>query len=377
MNITFLIGNGFDIGVGMKSRFRDFFPIYQALSLKKEARIKQLSEEIDENYDNWSDFEVALGEYTAHFNKETKQNFLDQLEDFEKEFIEYLNKQESCLSFHRTDEICSIMIPALQQFYSADILEPISNSQINKIFNAHRTEPHKYNFINFNYTTILEKCISEIPQKIVCKRKSGEKEIIDKIDRVVHIHGKYETYPIIGVNDVSQIVNKELANDTRFVQKLVKPTVNQLLRQGNDENSTDLINTSTVLCVYGMSFGATDKKWWDLILRWLHNNGERQLVIFNYDDKFSARTPFGKLSKEDYYIDKFDEYKSISTLNVESLRSRIHIVVNKNIFAIDLAKEYNEAWDKVVEEFTNNSQSNGDSDNNMVLPFDRGKIVVV
>ena len=31
VKITFLIGNGFDVGVGMNSRFKDFFPIYQLL----------------------------------------------------------------------------------------------------------------------------------------------------------------------------------------------------------------------------------------------------------------------------------------------------------------------------------------------------------
>lgn len=37
MNITFLIGNGFDVGMGMKSRFSDFFPKYCADSIDKEA----------------------------------------------------------------------------------------------------------------------------------------------------------------------------------------------------------------------------------------------------------------------------------------------------------------------------------------------------
>ena len=35
MNITFLIGNGFDIGLGMLSRFTDYFPVYLANYLDK------------------------------------------------------------------------------------------------------------------------------------------------------------------------------------------------------------------------------------------------------------------------------------------------------------------------------------------------------
>ena len=51
MNITFLIGNGFDVGLGMKSRFKDFFPIYKEKSQNKEPRIKYLSDSIEGNYD--------------------------------------------------------------------------------------------------------------------------------------------------------------------------------------------------------------------------------------------------------------------------------------------------------------------------------------
>ena len=43
VNITFLIGNGFDVGVGMNSKFKDFFPIYQVKSIDKAPEIRQLA----------------------------------------------------------------------------------------------------------------------------------------------------------------------------------------------------------------------------------------------------------------------------------------------------------------------------------------------
>ena len=114
MNITFLIGNGFDVGLGMKSRFKDFFPIYKEKSQNKEPRIKQLSDNIEGNYDTWADFENALGEYTLKFTQENKQNFIDQIKDFETEFIAYLKWQESTLSFKDTDRIANIVLEALE-----------------------------------------------------------------------------------------------------------------------------------------------------------------------------------------------------------------------------------------------------------------------
>ncbi|EMG27701.1 AbiH family protein [Listeria fleischmannii] len=60
MNITFLIGNGFDIEIGLKTKFSDF---YKQLRDEKRKR-NHIYKEITENPDKWSDFEVALGNYT-------------------------------------------------------------------------------------------------------------------------------------------------------------------------------------------------------------------------------------------------------------------------------------------------------------------------
>ena len=71
---------------------------YKEKSKNKEARIKQLSDSIDSNYDTWANFEKALGEYTLQFNSENKQDFIDQAKDFQLEFIAYLKEQEAGLN---------------------------------------------------------------------------------------------------------------------------------------------------------------------------------------------------------------------------------------------------------------------------------------
>lgn len=337
MNITFLIGNGFDIGLGLKSRFKDFFPIYKEKSQNKESRIKQLSNSIEENYDTWADFENALGKYTLKFTQENKQDFIDQIKDFEIEFIKYLKSQELTISFKESDKICDVMLKALTRFYSSDNLAVDSNNAITKIYNKFSAESHMYNFVNFNYTSLLSRVLQTIPQNIICKRKYNESsDRIDKIGKIIHVHGYCDMMPIIGVNDESQIANKELAKDARFTRYIIKPSMNQFLRQGHDRDATNVINSSTIICVYGMSLGATDRKWWDLLMRWLSENNNRQLVLFEYDDQYSPTTPYGWLEKEDVIMDKLISYNSHKGLIVENMRSRIHIAVHKNIFQMKL-----------------------------------------
>lgn len=340
MQITFLIGNGYDVGVGMKSRFKDFFPIYRESSKDKDKRIKQLSDEIEKDYENnyktWADFEYKLGQYTTEFDMTTKRNFIDQIRDFQSEFIVYLKEQERKLSYKNAQYISSKMINGLSQCYTTNNLAPESTVRIKGIYTKHAGDNHVYNFVNFNYTDVLSNCLETIPDGIVKQRKYGSSDRTDKIGRIVHVHGKNDLYPIIGVNDASQIANQDLAKDKRFVESIVKPSMNQLLGYGNDTNAANLINDSTIICIYGMALGVTDQKWWDLLIRWLSNSSERQLIIFDYDNKYSTTTPFGWLDKVNGILDKFSQFNTNKSINVEDFRSRIHIAVHKNVFQMDL-----------------------------------------
>lgn len=347
MNITFLIGNGFDIGIGMKSKFKDFFHVYQEQSEGKPERIKQLSNEIGSDYKTWADFEIALGKYTSKFNVETKQDFLDQVNDFEEEFITYLREEEKALKINEDEKVGAEMKKALLGFYQEENLAPESSMAIKKIFHMYSAEAHQYNFVNFNYTFTLEACLDKIPQKLVCRRKYANQDREDKVGTIIHVHGHCDLHPIIGVNDSSQIANKDLAMEESFTRFFIKPALNKLLRQGNDTNATNIINQSTIICVYGMALGATDKKWWELLINWLKGNSYRQLIIFDYDEKYTTSTQFAWLQKEDAIISKLDDYVG-SKVKVEELRSRIHLAVHKNIFSMNIQRRNKDDWKNVL-----------------------------
>ena len=77
MNITYLIGNGFDIKLGLKNRYIDFYKSYVAMPSETDPLVvktfkaeindfikKELNKE-DIGID-WRDLEVALGKYTSN-----------------------------------------------------------------------------------------------------------------------------------------------------------------------------------------------------------------------------------------------------------------------------------------------------------------------
>jgi hypothetical protein len=343
MEVTFLIGNGFDVGTGIASRFIDFFPIYQAESLIKPDEIRMLSEEIGSDYKTWADFESALGDYTEKFSEETKDRFINQVKDFEISFIEYIKNQEKLLNFKNTSLIRGTFEKALTGFFKNDVLNTVSSNIIVRLFNNHRNEDYICNFISFNYTGIVSKCLEVV-------KANKTKDLKYNIGSLVNVHGKCDFYPIMGVNDAKQIKNKELANDSYFTSIIVKPKINKLIGNNNEINARDLINRSTIIVIYGMSLGKTDALWWDAIIQWLNANAERQLVLFDYDPGFQTTMPFDWIDKNERIKNKILSYSSRKDINKGLLRDRIHIAVHKNLFEMDLMKEHREFVEKAFEE---------------------------
>ena len=60
MKITFLIGNGFDLGVGLKTRYSDFVPYYLSLP-DNDPDIIAFKSIIESDKETWADAELALG----------------------------------------------------------------------------------------------------------------------------------------------------------------------------------------------------------------------------------------------------------------------------------------------------------------------------
>ncbi len=347
MNITFLIGNGFDVGLGLHSKFSEYFPRYIEESKNKNNTLSALAKEIDSNEEEWAYFEKKMGEYTEKFTKETINDYKAQFKDFEVNFIKYLQKEERTLSYSNA-KLLQVFETALMTFYTNKNLSSASADMITKQFLRYRRESCVFNFISFNYTDALEKCLAVFPDGVISKRTFEGIGYLNRIGKVIHVHGTKTNVPIMGVNDVTQIKNSELAKDSRFVRYIVKPLNNQANRTNNDQYATDLIVNSHIICIYGMSLGETDKKWWNYILKWLSEEPNRQLVIFIYDEKYTSGSQFDQIDKEDSVIDLFNSYSTSEKIDVEALRDRIHIAIHKNIFSINLRKNEKNILDEVA-----------------------------
>lgn len=61
MNVTFIVGNGLDISLGMATKYTDF---YTHMQEKNKHTKNQIYQAITEDPETWAQFEFALGEHT-------------------------------------------------------------------------------------------------------------------------------------------------------------------------------------------------------------------------------------------------------------------------------------------------------------------------
>lgn len=100
MNITFLIGNGFDLACGLKTRYVDVYKKYCETESPNE-NIRNFKKSILQDKDiNWTDFEMALPKWGEKLNNFS--NFQECILDFTVFLDDYLKEQELLIDFEKT-----------------------------------------------------------------------------------------------------------------------------------------------------------------------------------------------------------------------------------------------------------------------------------
>ena len=338
MNITFLVGNGFDIRMGIASAYKKVEAHYVGID-KTDPVLVEFQHSLKNDGEYWSNFESAIGQYTGEFQEDGQADFQHCLNDFTEELILYLQKEESKIDY----ELCSAEIKKefTRSFsnYDADI-RPKYRNNLNSIINKHGGV--SFRFISFNYTHILDQCLKQAFTKdtVVGKHVLGGTSYSHSVNGAVyHIHGALPGPIITGVDNSNQIMNKKWAEDRRFLQKLAKPAINDRAGSLIDENVLRLINESNIICVYGMSLGDTDQTWWKHIGSWLSGN-DRRLILYghdsgNHDVKHSYQRSF---TAEDKLIDRFFDLADIRGASRDNLEKKVFAVINPNLFNLDLVK---------------------------------------
>lgn len=352
MNITFLIGNGFDIGLKMPTRYENFYEHYcEGISTEDDdadniINFKKMlisrNKDSDKKIVDWADFEKAFGEHSSDLKIERKADYLARFEDFTEKFNAYLEIVESCTNCSKNIEIGKMMDNAVKMYKHIRKADEDAIDAFRTKFNNDRT----YNFVCFNYTKTLDLCINAL-------REILKKENSRNVGSVVHIHGFIEDNMILGVNDPSQITDPALSEDEEVIRELVKPNQNKNSRTGYENAFKSVINKSDLICIYGMSLGETDKKWWDMISTWLSKSDRKLLVILKHEEKYSSRFPHIQDKTIRPIRERFLSFSTLSDSVKQKISEQIFIGINNDVFSMPLFDS--EKFKKEIENAKSNS----------------------
>lgn len=331
MNITFLVGNGFDIACGLHTSYGDFYKwlfAHQTDNLRVERLKNSLDEDKSTNNNYWADFELWLGQYTKGFNEPFLDEYLEAYDSVHESMIQFISSEREKLSnqFLSQDSVKSLKESVLH-FYQE--LDPLSKESIQSEINS-RTEDVAFQFVTFNYTDCIDLCVSELSKEplLVQSTGYGKKQFYVKPD-TIHVHGSIGHFPVLGVCNEMFVKNKELLKNSEFVNLFIKEKNVQSIGETWYRDVKHQIESSDIVCIFGLSLGASDSMWWNEVVKWMRATNHHHLVVFwHSDSEMSANSSF-QYNREKTRIQKLlTDYSELKPQERLEINSRIHIVFN-------------------------------------------------
>lgn len=321
MHILHLIGNGFDIAMGLKTGYQDFYDHYLATNSTDPAVAKMKDYLKAERYNTWADLEKGLGLYTAKVEnaEEMKQVFYD-ISDSLKAYLK------------RENDSFSVSSDALNNSVMRSLIDPqnaLAEGMMRSLtrFRGSSSSTDTVNIISFNYTNTLER-ICRFRGTGQVKFQSGSHP--GYLLSIRHIHMSLNDMDVImGVNDESQIVGKEILDD-QIRSMLIKPYINEQLQTLVDEECKSLIDSADLICLFGVSVGETDLLWWKRIGRRMASSSAR-LIYFAYD-RDNVRRNNELIDKVQYYRSLLLDRLGLSKTEVPGINSRLFVGYKRDVF---------------------------------------------
>ncbi|MBE9488030.1 MAG: bacteriophage abortive infection AbiH family protein [Bacteroidetes bacterium] len=353
MNIAFLIGNGFDLQIGMKTSYSDFYNYYVSNKSeeKYDARGKKLisdfKKDISANYENWADLELGLGEYTLKLENES--DFEVIYDDIVVNLSFYLKVETDKYDF---DGLGDLLLEDIDLFYQKFKFD-------NEI--VFLKEDRNFNFINFNYTFSIKRILNKRKFPFLINFSPLDNSSIVSLN---HIHGTVKDRMILGVSDKFQIKNKDLVEDTNMHNSFIKPIINEISDENVDLECYNILNKSDYICIFGLSLGDSDRIYWEKIGEKLKIGDCKCCVFFKGDKEIKKIFPKYKFRNDNEIKDLFLSKTDLTDGEKEEVRERIFISYNSDIFNFKVKEKVIVKEDKNVEKEVDRIVTNININNN-------------
>lgn len=296
MNITFMIGNGFDLNLGLNTRYTDFINEYKREMPFDSESVRLFKRDLrkdSEQYNCWANAELAMGQYSKtmmeRYGKNAAEVYADLHDDFCRELSTYLNKQqEKVAGLQLKDQFINSLSKIAHGFSSTQ------KSQIETCVSKEKT--YDYSFIVFNYTTIIDDLLTgekKIGEHAYVYPNGKKVSLDESIREMIHVHGTITDAMVLGVNDITQFASPEIFDEqpNEYKSSFIKREFNAMVEEGTHEKTLDILSRSALIYIYGMSLGETDKIWWQEIYNLMKRNRALRIIIQSVNAPSARLTP--------------------------------------------------------------------------------------
>jgi len=333
MNIVYLIGNGFDLNLKMKTSYHDFCNYYTSLPRDNDADVvKRLKGKIVEDIENWSDFELKLGTFLDD-NVDSK-NAIDLYNHLRKYLPKFIETEEKNHNFDDTQK--DIFCKYLSNPYAEAGLLPTDFNTINDFVSKVGHNDWYVKIITFNYTKSIERLLgTSIGENTQIGTNCFKHKVF--LSAIEHIHGFTDERMVFGVNDVSQIANNKLREDPKVTNRYVKPESNKVARLEHDKKCQQWIKGANLVCLFGLSFGDSDKIWWNMMSNVLRDG---KVIIFKYRKDIHGKIHFiDQAELENEVKDKFLSKTDLNEDSKNNVKKNIYVTFTTDMFKFDIHKK--------------------------------------
>jgi hypothetical protein len=275
MNRIVVIGNGYDIAIGLKTSYKDFLE-YAKVEIKYNSFIEHLVQV--EKEQGWFDFEREMGECLYKILSGDKNIKLGDIDKIASEngaifnFIKNRNKDYS-------DERRSNKLLCCSGYYN--------NHPHDEYYKACCKESCEIHKDSKNGITIEKRLLINLNYTDTCRNLMTENLKFDDGQLGFHLHGSISTNKIlIGYNDLESEIGKSLwESENKDIIKYIKK-FDYSLNHRKFKIITDFIDDGEYkVSLFGVSCGVSDKFLWKTLLGnknckgyficnlWCHSNG--------------------------------------------------------------------------------------------------------
>ena len=328
-NVTFLIGNGFDLACGLKTKFSHTFRSYCRTQPSLPV-VEDFKSAISRDIEKWSDFEMTLAEYAPKFKN--SEELIACIKDYKLYLRTYLqNEEEFFVSKYLKDQTTrDVLVKEMRrsQSHFYDGVTPKSHSRIDAVLGKGLVilrAPDIFRYISFNYTSILDKLL------VAASYSSKD------APTVMHVHGTLSgADEILGVDNDEQLPKLPYELNEEAKQRIIKPAHAEEYNPDERERALKAIKESNIICAYGLALGSSDWTWAQAIKDWLVNSENHQLVYYDFSlskgtfSDAASRMGAEREAKENLIkrlFDNFGEYEP-------EIKAQIHIPTGSDIFNI-------------------------------------------